>query len=73
MRRIAEIDWAEVPYPETITGQTQAIAGQIEDEHGPHTFLYVPDLSIDTGWSTHRVPDRKPERAERRDMGFRRS
>ena len=65
-----ELDWAEVPYPETIQGQTQALPD--DDEHGPHVFLYVPDLSVEGGWSTHRVPERKPERAERREMGFRR-
>lgn len=69
MRR-AEVEWAEVPYPETL--QAHATPLSSDDDHGAHVFLYVPDASVETGWSTHRVPDRQPERAERREMGFRR-
>jgi hypothetical protein len=64
-----EYDWSEVPYPVTIEGHATELAS--EDEHGAHVFLYVPDISVDTGWSTHRVPERKQERAERK-VGFRR-
>jgi hypothetical protein len=61
---------AESPYPETVLGQADKLAE--DDEHGAHVFLYVPDYSAETGWSTHRVPERKPERGERREIGFRR-
>lgn len=44
-----------------------------DEEHGPHVFLYGPHVSMETGWSTHRVPDAKGEpKVERRAMGFRR-
>jgi hypothetical protein len=65
-----EFDWSEVPYPDKIEGHAQTLPE--DDEHGPHVFLYVPDLSAETRWSTHRVPERRPERIERRDIGFRR-
>jgi hypothetical protein len=68
----AEVDWAEVPYPVTVAGQSGGLEPSAEEPHGPHVFLYVPDYSAETRWSTHRVPERKPERAERRNMGFRR-
>jgi hypothetical protein len=57
----------EVP---SVTTGTAEIQGT-DDDHGPHVFLYVPDISERTGWSTHRVPERTPERVERR-VGFRR-
>jgi hypothetical protein len=68
MRR-NELDWAEVPYPESIAGTAQTLP--VEDDHGAHVFLYVPDISVETGWSTHRVPERVSERAEPREAGFR--
>lgn len=68
--RKAEFDWAEVPYPDKIEGHAQPLAD--DDDHAPHLFLYVPDLASETGWAGHRVPERKPERIERRQMGFRR-
>ncbi len=58
----------DVPTPTTGTAETRVS----EDDHGPHAFLYVPDFAERTGWSTHRVPDREPERPERRQVGFRR-
>jgi hypothetical protein len=64
----AEFDWAEVPYPTTVEGRVSGL--ESDEEHGPHVFLYVPDFSVDSGWSTHRVPERKQERAERK-VGFR--
>lgn len=68
MKRIrSEDDWMEGK-PPTIGG-AEAIAA--DDDHGPHVFLYVPDASMETGWSTHRVPERKAERTER-VVGFRR-
>jgi len=67
-----EFDWAEVPYPETMQGRADAGSGDDDDDHGPHVFLYVPDISMETGWSTHRVPDRKTEKGERRQVGFHR-
>lgn len=70
MKRRAEFDWSEVPYPETVQGQFQV--DQQLDDHEAHTFLYLPDLTMETGWSTHRVPDRQPQRQERRAVGFRR-
>lgn len=36
-----------------------------------HAFLYVPDLAARMGWSTHRVPERTPERKQSRAVGFR--
>lgn len=48
-----------------------AEAALSDEDHAPHTFLYLPDLSSQTGWAGHRVPERR-ERTERRDMGFRR-
>lgn len=70
IRRRAEFDWSEVPYPDSLPGQADHVV--VEDEHEPHTFLYVPDLANQTGWSTHRVPERRAERAARQPMGFRR-
>jgi hypothetical protein len=64
----AELEWEAVPYPAESVGTTQALT--TEDEHGAHVFLYVPDLSVETGWSTHRVPERKSERREQRGIGF---
>ncbi len=64
----AEFDWSEVPYPAALAGQAQSDAS---DEHGAHVFLYVPDISVETGWSTHRVPERQPERVSSREVGFR--
>jgi hypothetical protein len=44
-----------------------------DDDHGEHAFLYIPDLSSQTGWSAHRLPESKNDRlTERRPMGFRR-
>lgn len=57
--------------PAVTTGSAEAKAND-DDEHGPHSFLYVPDLTMETGWSAHRVPDQKPQRHERREVGFRR-
>lgn len=69
--RSAEYDWAEVPYPTAEQGRTEAVGPADDDDHEPHVFVYVPDLTMETGWSTHRVPERTPERA-RRPVGFRR-
>jgi hypothetical protein len=66
----AEQDWSEVPYPDTLQGQATTLPA--DDDHAPHLFLYVPDLASETGWAGHRVPERQPERVERRPMGFRR-
>ncbi len=45
---------------------------QVDDDgHGAHVFLYVPDITMETGWSTHRVPDRV-DRQEPRRIGFHR-
>jgi len=63
-------DWAEVPYPATVQGHSEPVGPQDDDDHGPHVFLYVPDASMETGWSTHRVPERVAERAARRQVGF---
>lgn len=59
----------DIPVPTPTIGGAEEVAA--EDDHSPHVFLYVPDLSMETGWSTHRVPDRGPERTERRGVGFR--
>ena len=40
------------------------------EEHGSHSFLYLPDLASTTGWSGHRVPERPTDRPERPPMGF---
>ena len=70
MRRV-ELDWDEGPST-TATGSAGGLERPDEDEHAPHLFLYIPDLASETGWAGHRVPERKPDRAERREMGFRR-
>lgn len=68
MTRIrSEDDWMDGKPP--VTGAAEAVAS--DDAHGAHVFLYVPDISERTGWSTHRVPERAPERAETRAVGFR--
>lgn len=41
----------------------------VDEEHGPHCYLYVPDLSSQTGWGAHRVP-LGPDPAPRRRVGF---
>jgi hypothetical protein len=66
----AEFEWEAVPYPTESVGTTQALA--TDEECSPHVFLYVPDLSVESGWSTHRVPERTTERRESRGIGFRR-
>lgn len=64
-----EFDWSEVPYPTTIAGSSSSQI--VEDvDHSGHLFLYVPDLGSETGWASHRLPERK-ERVERR-TGFHR-
>lgn len=62
----AELDWPETPTP--VIGGAEVIAP--EDDHNSHTFLYIPDLSSETGWSGHKVPEHR-ERQERRTVGFR--
>lgn len=68
MRRADLDDTIAIPMP--TLGEVEAGG---DDDHQPHSFLYVPDLSVETGWSAHRVPERaeKVERG-RRPMGFRR-
>lgn len=66
----AELDYPDPPIPSM--GAAEVIFDEGE-EHAPHTFLYLPDLATDTGWSTHRVPERQNGRSdERRAVGFRR-
>ena len=65
------MDEEDEPPPPTIGGASSDIVTD-EEEHGSHTFLYVPDLTMETGWSTHRVPDRQVDRKPERPMGFRR-
>lgn len=62
----AEDDWMDgkPPVPGTAT--------LTDEEHGPHAYLYVPDLSAQTRWTAHRVPERVSERTERRPLGFHR-
>lgn len=63
-----EYEVIEVPPP--TLGNAEVTS---EEDHTSHTFLYIPDLSVETGWSTHRVPERPSERrSERRAMGFHR-
>lgn len=64
----AELEEIDEPLP-TIGS---AEVAESDEEHGAHTFLYVPDLANQTGWSTHRVPERQPDRRERQPIGFRR-
>lgn len=66
MTRAEDDDWMDGKPP--VTGTATLADGE---DHGPHVFLYVPDISERTGWSTHRVPDRVPERATH-PVGFRR-
>lgn len=54
--------------PDVVTG---SVTEDLDDEHGPHTFLYVPDLTEATGWSSHRVPESRVPR-RRQQVGFRR-
>ena len=61
-------DEVEVTSRDLGIGSTETFA---DEDHEPHVFLYVPDLADRTGWNTHRVPERRAERAnERREMGF---
>lgn len=72
-RQRGEMDWIEEAFFPTLgsTGPLEFVASD-DDEHGPHVFLYIPDLTMETGWSTHRVPERVAARPmERRPIGFR--
>lgn len=50
-----------------------AEVAEASEQHNPHSYLYLPDVSSQTGWAAHLVPERV-EKAERghRPMGFRR-
>lgn len=48
-----------------------AEADAADDEHGGHVFIYLPDITMETGWSAHRVPEREPK-TKTQPMGFRR-
>ena len=49
MKRRAEFDWSEVPYPETMTGTTEAIPAPSSTDH-PAGVLWVPDPEQRYGW-----------------------
>lgn len=53
-----------------IIGDAEAVAQ--DEDHMPHSYLYLPDLSSETRWSAHRVPERTDKVERRREMGFRR-
>ena len=70
MSRRSEYEWDafDVPYMQSGAADTRAA---VDDSHSTHAFLYVPDLSSRTGWSSHAVPAKEPPRSDRR-VGFRR-
>lgn len=44
-----------------------------DDDHEAHSFLYLPDISSQTGWAAHRVPERRDKRetlGRGRTVGF---
>lgn len=59
------LDELAEPGPAVTIGE---ILDPLDDDHPPHVYLYVPDLSAETGWGAHRVP-LTPERP-RRPVGF---
>lgn len=66
----SEIDDIEVPFP--VPGSASSNAGEpTVDAHGGHAFLYLPDLSSETGWAGHRVPDPTSTQPARQSIGFR--
>ena len=65
--RLAELDDIEAPTP--TMGGAEVLAA--DEEHSSHVYLYVPDLTERSGYSTHRVPERQAKRHERR-VGFHR-
>jgi hypothetical protein len=44
----------ELPRPVPALGAAEAVEAPVE--HAPHVYLYVPDLSTETGWAAHLVP-----------------
>lgn len=64
----AELDALDAPHP--TMGAAEAVENEPEDSG--HSFPYLPDLSSQTRWSAHRVPQREPVR-EPRVIGFRRN
>lgn len=62
----AELDWTRPA--KTVIGTAEPLR---DDHNDSHAFLYIPDLSSQTGWSGHKVPQRE-EHKERREVGFRR-
>lgn len=67
----AEDDGDEIYSPAPVTGSANAIDIEEDEAHPSHAYLYVPDLSSQTGWGAHRVPERV-DRKDRRPIGFRR-
>lgn len=65
----SEFDYLEPPQPHM--GAAEAVYEEAAP-HTTHAFLYVPDLSSQTGWAGHAVPMERQERVERRPVGFRR-
>jgi hypothetical protein len=58
----------EIETPEPTTGKVELQ----DDDHEDHGagWLYVPDLSSWTGWSSHKVPVPPADQARRRRIGF---
>lgn len=53
--------------PDPVAGRAEVL----DDDHNPHSYLYVPDLSSATGWGAHAVPKVEPA-TPRRPVGFKR-
>lgn len=73
MRRVAEFDWAEVPYPERMQGTAEMLPTE-PDADSPMTgvtaVLWLPDPEQRRGWREFYV--RKPgEEKPGRTVGFR--
>lgn len=69
-------DWDEEVTVSAMVGSAQAAGSVMEEGDDPLDLqwkaLYVPDMTVQTGWSVHRVRDRAPVRESRvRRIGFR--
>jgi hypothetical protein len=66
MRRRSETDWAEVPYPVTVTGHAEV--GPVNGNDQPAGVLWVPDPEQRRGWREVYID--KPGSKAERGVGF---